>query len=213
MPELSSRWGRMMCGKLTTKNKFDESNIPPYTDAQMQIENRELKAQIARQAVLLEEAQALSATLWGALKEQMKWVSEIPPGDLDFDMMDEYRYAVAQSKAALRDTSPVAEAAGRLVSAAVLERVRTIEFVDALHDSGLEEMDESEELLRLCGISNGASLERAKAVDAYRALLDGKPENTGDFKRRAVAGGRSEAGRDDCKGARAKGWRCGRGDG
>lgn len=79
----------------------------------------------------------------------------------------------------LADPSPIEAAAGALIEAAVLERVKTIEFVDALHASGLKDMDEDEGLLGLCRISNAASLERAKAADAYRALRDGHADGGG----------------------------------
>lgn len=140
--------------------------------------NRELKAQMARATRLLEEALAeaeglrtnyaalatQNATLWRALTEQMRWVNEMPPSDLDFDMMDEYRYAVAQSKTALRDPSPLAEAAGVVIEAAVAE--------NEVYNNWCYEDATAEDTLK-------ASNALSEAVDTYRALRDSMPPEYG----------------------------------
>lgn len=123
---------------------LDGKAIPPYVDAQVQIENRELKAQIARATRLLEAAAVRVATLRRALEpflKRFKRLDEWTGGNKDMLAPEtelHYTFRAGDIRtlvAALRDPSPLAEAAG-----AVLEWIAEAERQEAALPAGLWEL-------------------------------------------------------------------------
>lgn len=173
---------------------MDGRAIPPYNDAQMQLENRELKAQIARATRLLKEAQALAeveqqtayrmservtaleaeaVVLRDALKAR-SWGHWIDSNDgcpwcrqMEFDQlgMKVGHRDDCQRQAALTSPSPATEAVRGVLEAAVKIRGLNVEVCDC------------ERCIKNEGYSEkfwNTMSELEFRVDAYLALRDGR---------------------------------------
>jgi hypothetical protein len=181
----------------TTNNKFGDSDIPPYTDAQAQLENRELRAEVARAKRLLKEATAqlveLKAQRTGRVSREMllrrvlggvEWGvyvrtdylsdnGKVWGGDRGIETCPRCGHprpdhsGHCELDAALRTPSPLADAAGALIEAAMKVRELGESWPYGVQGAMIDEVVT-------------ARTEFRRAADAYReALRDSTPLGDG----------------------------------